>query len=66
MTLGLMHEPNLDKGAMWPTAFALKDRGAGEKVGELNMAKKIGRTEKVPRRFFMEMLVFVRLSVWAG
>ena len=24
-TLGFMHEANLDEGAMWPTAFALKE-----------------------------------------
>ena len=24
-TFGFMHEANLDKGAMWPTAFALKE-----------------------------------------
>ncbi len=24
-TLGFMHAANLDEGAMWPTAFALKD-----------------------------------------
>ena len=29
-TLGFMHEANLDEGAMWPTAFALKDLTAAE------------------------------------
>jgi uncharacterized protein YdhG (YjbR/CyaY superfamily) len=36
-TLGFMHEANLDDGAMWPTAFALKELGAAEaeKIGSL-------------------------------
>ena len=29
-TLGFMHEANLDEGAMWPTAFALKKLTAAE------------------------------------
>ena len=45
-TFGFMHEANLDKGNMWPTAFALKkvtaakrgnDRCACEESGELRM-----------------------------
>ena len=36
-TLGFMHEANLDDGAMWPTAFALKELTAAEeaRIGEL-------------------------------
>ena len=36
-TLGFMHEANLDEGAMWPTAFALKELTAAEeaKIGAL-------------------------------
>lgn len=36
-TLGFMHEANLDEGAMWPVAFALKDMTAAEekKIGAL-------------------------------
>ncbi len=31
-TLGFMHEANLDDGAMWPTAFALKEVNAAEEA----------------------------------
>ena len=36
-TFGFMHEANLDEGAMWPTAFALKElTAAGEtRIGAL-------------------------------
>ena len=36
-TLGFMHEANLDEGAMWPTAFALKEVTDAEeaKIGAL-------------------------------
>jgi hypothetical protein len=36
-TFGFMHEANLDEGAMWPTAFALKELAAAEeaKIGAL-------------------------------
>src|SRR6202050_1161109 len=36
-TFGFMHESNLDDGAMWPTAFALKELTAAEeaKIGAL-------------------------------
>ncbi len=36
-TFGFMHEANLDEGAMWPTAFALKELTAAEeaKIGAL-------------------------------
>ena len=36
-TLGFMHEANLDEGALWPTAFALKELTAAEeaKIGAL-------------------------------
>ena len=38
-TLGFMHAANLDEGAMWPTAFALKELTAAEeaKIGALVM-----------------------------
>jgi hypothetical protein len=31
-TLGFMHEANLDDGAMWPTAFALKELTAADEA----------------------------------
>ncbi len=31
-TLGFMHQANLDEGAMWPTAFALKELTAAEEA----------------------------------
>ena len=36
-TLGFMHEANLDEGAMWPTAFALKEltAAAEARIGAL-------------------------------
>ena len=36
-TFGFMHEANLDEGAMWPTAFALKELSAAEvaRIGAL-------------------------------
>jgi uncharacterized protein YdhG (YjbR/CyaY superfamily) len=36
-TFGFMHEAKLDEGAMWPTAFALKELTAAEeaRIGEL-------------------------------
>jgi len=36
-TFGFMHQANLDEGAMWPTAFALKESTADEeaKIGAL-------------------------------
>jgi uncharacterized protein YdhG (YjbR/CyaY superfamily) len=36
-TLGFQHEANLDDGAMWPVAFALKELTAAEeaRIGEL-------------------------------
>ena len=36
-TLGFSDKANLDEGAMWPTSFALKERGAAEeaKIGAL-------------------------------
>jgi hypothetical protein len=36
-TFGFMHEANLDEGAMWPTAFALKELTAAEaaRIGAL-------------------------------
>jgi len=39
-TLGFMHEANLDEGAMWPTAFALKALGAAEEARIAELVKK--------------------------
>jgi hypothetical protein len=39
-TLGFMHKANLDEGAMWPTAFALKKLTAAEEVTIAALVKK--------------------------
>ena len=39
-TLGFMHEANLDEGAMWPTAFALKGLTAAEEARIAALVKK--------------------------
>jgi uncharacterized protein YdhG (YjbR/CyaY superfamily) len=39
-TFGFMHEANLDEGAMWPTAFALKDLTAAEDARIVALVKK--------------------------
>jgi hypothetical protein len=39
-TLGFMHEANLDDGAMWPTAFALKELTAGAEARIAALVKK--------------------------
>ena len=39
-TFGLMHEANLDEGAMWPTAFALKELNAAEEARIGALVKK--------------------------
>jgi hypothetical protein len=39
-TLGFMHEANLDEGAMWPTAFALKELTAAEEARIATLVKK--------------------------
>ena len=39
-TLGFMHEANLDDGAMWPTAFALKELTAAEEARIAALVKK--------------------------
>jgi uncharacterized protein YdhG (YjbR/CyaY superfamily) len=39
-TFGFMHEANLDDGAMWPTAFALKDLTAAEEARIAALLKK--------------------------
>ena len=39
-TLGFMHEANLDDGAMWPTAFALKELTAAEEATIGALVKK--------------------------
>src|ERR1700740_3209788 len=39
-TLGFMHEANLDEGAMWPTAFALKELTADEEARIGALVKK--------------------------
>jgi len=42
-TLGFMHEANLDEGAMWPTAFALKELTAAEEAKITALVKKAVR-----------------------
>jgi len=39
-TLGFMHEAKLDEGAMWPTAFALKELTAAEEASISALVKK--------------------------
>jgi hypothetical protein len=39
-TLGFMHEANLDDGAMWPTAFALKELTAADEARIGALVKK--------------------------
>jgi hypothetical protein len=39
-TLGFMHEANLDDGAMWPTAYALKELTAAEEAKISALVKK--------------------------
>ena len=39
-TLGFMHEANLDEGALWPTAFALKELTAAEEARIGALVKK--------------------------
>ena len=39
-TLGFMHEATLDEGAMWPTAFALKELTAAEEARIVALAKE--------------------------
>ncbi len=39
-TFAFMHEANLDDGAMWPTAFALKDLTANEEAKIAALVKK--------------------------
>jgi hypothetical protein len=39
-TLGFMHAANLDEGAMWPTAFALKELTAAEEARIEALVKK--------------------------
>ncbi len=39
-TLGFMHEANLDEGAMWPTAFALKELTAATEARILALVKR--------------------------
>jgi uncharacterized protein YdhG (YjbR/CyaY superfamily) len=39
-TLGFSDEANLDKGAMWPTSFALKDLTAAEETKIAALVKK--------------------------
>jgi uncharacterized protein YdhG (YjbR/CyaY superfamily) len=42
-TFGFMHEANLDEGAMWPVAFALKKLTAAEEIGIAALVKKAVR-----------------------
>ena len=39
-TFGFMHQANLDEGAMWPTAFALKEMTAAEEARIGALVKK--------------------------
>ena len=39
-TFGFMHAANLDEGAMWPTAFALKELTAAEEARIAALVKK--------------------------
>ncbi|HVA46300.1 MAG TPA: DUF1801 domain-containing protein [Pirellulales bacterium] len=39
-TFGFMHKANLDEGAMWPTAFALKELTAAEEARIAALVKK--------------------------
>ena len=39
-TFGFMHQANLDEGAMWPTAFALKELTAAEEAKIAALVKK--------------------------
>ena len=39
-TFGFSDEANLDKGAMWPTSFALKELGAAEEARVVALVKK--------------------------
>lgn len=39
-TLGFQHDANLDEGAMWPTAFALKELTAAEEARIVALVKK--------------------------
>ena len=39
-TFGFLHEANLDEGAMWPTAFALKELTAAEEARIAALVKK--------------------------
>ena len=39
-TFGFMHQANLDEGAMWPTAFALKELTAAEEARIVALVKK--------------------------
>ena len=39
-TLGFMHEANLDEGAMWPTAFALKELTTADEAKIAAFVKK--------------------------
>ena len=46
-TLGFMHAANLDEGAIWPVAFAVKELAAAEEAKIAALVKKSGdlRTE---------------------
>jgi hypothetical protein len=39
-TIGFMHDASLDEGAMWPTAFALKELTAAEEARIAALVKK--------------------------
>ena len=39
-TFGFTHEASLDEGAMWPTAFALKDLAAADEARLIALVKR--------------------------
>jgi hypothetical protein len=39
-TFGFLHDANLDEGAMWPTAFAMKELTAAEEARIIALVKK--------------------------
>jgi len=45
-TFAFMHDANLDEGAMWPTAFALKELNAAEEARIGALVKKAERVTK--------------------
>ena len=48
-TFGFQHEANLDEGAMWPTAFALKELTAAEEARIGTLVRKRRAEDRVSR-----------------